>query len=157
MKYDNSDIYAGFKTGYKYKIGSKEYINEVLNNFGLLHYKELFSSFEKETLSSYEDKTIREQYMLYKKIQSGRFMLEHNRTYKNNYVQMLKNNGFPQKYIDIVKNTSLRKFIGNSNLLPSINYFYAKGKYAREHDYDERKQEVMKTLDKFATLLNKGE
>ena len=122
MSYEDDDNkFSGFKTGYKYKIGTKEYIDLVYKNYGLLPYEYM----KPEKISDFNNPIIIKALAQYNKIKSGRFMLEKNHKYKDNYIDMMENMGIEDELIEIIRNMSLRKFIGSSDILPYMRDYYS--------------------------------
>ena len=138
MSYNDDNNYAGFKIGYKYKIGSKEYVDMVYKQYNLIPYEYM----KPEKISDYNNPYVIQATELYNKIKSGKFMYEKNSTYKQNYIQMMENMGIPEDIIKIVREMNLKKFIGASDMMPYMKDYYdylkgrhkARGKYSSPAD-----------------------
>lgn len=133
MNYNDDNNFAGFKIGYKYKIGSKEYVDMVYKQYNLIPYEYM----KPEKISDFNNPYVIKAMELHNKIVSGKFMYEKNTTYKENYIKMMESMGIPEEVIKTVRNMNLRKFVGASDMFPRMKdyYDYLKGKYKARDRY----------------------
>lgn len=137
-KEDNK--FAGFKIGYKYEVGTPEYVKLVYEQYGLLP----FEFMKPEKITDFQNPVIVKAWQQYNRIKSGDFMYEKNYTYQQNYVEMLRYMGIEEKLIKIVEDMELKKFIGSSDLMPYMrNYYdYLKGKKRAKDMFDSPSEAI---------------
>ena len=116
----NDSKFSGFKIGYKYEVGTKEYIDMVYKTYNLIPYEYM----KPEKISDFNNPHVVKAYLLHEYIASGNYMYDKNVTYKNNYIKMMEQMGIPDNLINIVRSMSLSKFIGSSDMFPYMKDYY---------------------------------
>ena len=129
MSSKDDNKFAGFKIGYKYEVGTPEYVKLVYEQYGLLP----FEFMRPEKITDFQNPVFVKAWQQYNRIKSGDFMYEKNYTYQQNYVDMMRNMGIEDVLINIVEKMPLSKFIGSSDILPYMRDYYdwLKGRKAK--------------------------